>query len=197
MEAELIRIYDRAWAELAAAVIQRKHGFRNGTLGTYSEQGPELRTLILRAVDPLKRTLRFNTDIRSAKVTQIRQRPKVSALFYGTKEAFQLRISAEAEIITHGPEHEEAWVTTPLLARRCYLAEAAPGTPFREYVSGIPDYLVDREPTEEESVAAKINFALIQLKVTEMDALELDFAGHRRVLYEFKEGQFLASWIQP
>jgi pyridoxine/pyridoxamine 5'-phosphate oxidase len=60
--------------ELTAAVGSAKHGLHLLTVATVGTDGqPEARTVVLRHVDPLRREIRFHSDIRSPKVQALRQ----------------------------------------------------------------------------------------------------------------------------
>jgi pyridoxamine 5'-phosphate oxidase len=164
------------------------------TLGADGE--PTQRVMILREMDWAKRSLRFHTDARTAKVPAD---PACSVLFYDPPSKLQLRLSGAARILLNGDEVDKAWDSSTLFARRCYLAENAPGALADAPVSGLPDWVEGRQPTETEVASARQNFALL---VTEFDRIEwlyLANAGHRRArwTWDAAAGDWQGNWLIP
>lgn len=75
-------VLSRSWRMLTEAARRARHPFHTPILGTSGHSGCELRTVVLRSVDPDARELICHTDLRSAKCTQIGRDPRVSWLFY-------------------------------------------------------------------------------------------------------------------
>ncbi len=175
-------IFERGWQLLDEALKNRKSGFRTFTLATIGAEGAEARTVVLREVDPKSRFIRFNSDVRSAKVIELKSQPNATALFYDAAQKFQVRARVQA-VIHHGDEvAREAWEATALLARRCYLAPFVPSTVLDDFHPNMPEHLVGREPVEEESVEGFDNFCAVRLHITSLESFSLDYEGHRRVL---------------
>lgn len=197
MTPELLALRERAWYVLDEATRNRRSSFRTMTLGTVSEGLPELRTVTLRGVDVAAEVIWFHVDLRSPKVAQMRAEPRVALAGYGLKEHFQIRLRGLATI--HGGDSVAAgaWEKTPLLARRCYLAPFAPSTASETFSPNVPEFLRDREPTEEESAPGFENFGVARIEVTELDAMETALVGHRRARFKKISSEISAEWLNP
>jgi pyridoxamine 5'-phosphate oxidase len=187
MNPEMLALKKQAWHWLIEATRNRRSSFRTMILGTAHEGLPELRTVTLRGADAAQEVVWFHVDLRSPKVTQMRNEPRVAMAGYGLKEHFQIRLKGIATIHDNDDIAEIAWQHTPMLARRCYLAPFGPSTVTEEFEPNVPTELMDREPTEEESAPGFVNFGVARIQVTELDAMETALTGHRRAL--FREGQ--------
>ncbi|CAN5272597.1 hypothetical protein BH20ACI1_BH20ACI1_07490 [soil metagenome] len=62
----------------------------------------------------------------------------------------------------------------------------------------MPEEIIDRQPTKQESEAGRANFAVISSTIETIDCLELDVKGNRRSLFKWNEnGQLETSWLTP
>jgi hypothetical protein len=175
-------LFERGWQLLQEALRNRKSGFRTFTLATIGQAGAEARTVVLREVDAELGFFRFNADVRSAKVAELREHPNATALFYDAAQKFQIRARVSAVIHHQDEIAREAWTATALLARRCYLAPFVPSTPLEAFHPNLPEHLVGREPEEAESIGGFDNFSPVRLHVTTFETFSLDYEGHLRVL---------------
>lgn len=187
----LQNLEDRAWSELQLSTQNRRHPFRTGTLATVSEWGPEARTVVLRRVE--RGLLGFNTDLRAPKVAEMRACSAVTFLFYGFQLKLQIRARGHATIHHEDEVARLAWEKSALLSRRCYLAPHAPGHPSAEPDTNLADHLLGREPTEEESAPGFQNFVAVQVHVSNLDVLTLEFEGNLRA--SFSEDR--QTWLSP
>ena len=192
-------ILERVWALLERGTINRKDDFHTCALATIGIDGqPEIRTVVFRKLLREPRTLLCHVDVRSPKVAEIERDPCVSWLFYHVDEKLQLRIRGRAAIQTNTELAESQWHNSQLFSRRCYCGDA-PGTHKEMPSSGMPEFLVDREPTlaESEQLGRK-NFAVLSSTVDEIDVYELNVRGHRRSLFKWSEqGELEAQWLTP
>ena len=178
---------EKIWQELAVGDSQRKHPYHVPAIATVSPtQSARVRTVVLRASSQEGRFVQFHTDMRSPKVTEIRDNSSVAALFYNPETKFQLRISGVAVVHHEDSIADSAWEKTRLLSRRCYLS-TPPGEPLNKQNFGLPEKLTGRQPTEKESAAARVNFGVVRITVEEIDALELHYSGHKRHLFSWDE----------
>jgi hypothetical protein len=196
MSPEQTETFNGAWHELILAVRNRKHPFRIGVVANSSILGPEARTVVLRFAHRSKRVLRFHTDIRSQKFESIQNGTRLAWVFQSPQLKLQIRASGPCTIETDTLEVDQAWTETQLLSRRCYLATTAPGSFVEHPTGGFPEYLTDREPTEEESELGRDNFCLVNTYVDTFDVYSLAFTGHTRCTYQFDE-TWQASWVVP
>jgi hypothetical protein len=116
------------WLKLSHAVGEPSAAWRLPVLGSISETGPDLRTVVLRDLNADSWTLTCYTDSRSSKVSQLTANPRVNWLFYCPEERIQLRAYGVASIATSGRGVTKAWDSVPAFSRQNYLTDDAPGT---------------------------------------------------------------------
>ncbi|MCB0551597.1 MAG: pyridoxamine 5'-phosphate oxidase family protein, partial [Phaeodactylibacter sp.] len=97
-----MELFELAKAELLRSNTDHRHPFRYFSLATFG-LFPEVRTVVAREVSQSLSVL-FFTDSRTPKVAQIKENPRVSALFYHPKKKLQARIKGMAELIGKGHE---------------------------------------------------------------------------------------------
>ncbi|MFN7177237.1 MAG: pyridoxamine 5'-phosphate oxidase family protein [Thermaurantiacus sp.] len=198
--ADLQEAEDAIWQMLARATRDRRSAWHTPVLATVGTDGaPQARVLVLRAVDRRARLLRLHTDVRTAKVDEIRKEPRASLLLYDPGARLQLRASGIARIEHVSQAADTAWSATRLLGRRCYTAPDAPGSTAPGPVSGLPPELESREPTPEESEAGRPNFAVLLVELLRLEFLQLAFAGHRRgaFAHDAGTGAWAGRWLVP
>lgn len=170
------------------------------SLATLDADGsPTQRIMILRHVDWDARKLRFHTDARSLKTEQIAKRNAASVLFYLPESKIQLRLNGTISLVTTGEAVDCAWNEATLFARRCYMATTAPGLHSAQPVSGLPEFIVGRQPTEQDIAPARENFALLHLKFDTLEWLYLANAGHRRARWVWSDAncEWQGCWLIP
>ncbi|MCZ8172162.1 MAG: hypothetical protein O9272_10535 [Brevundimonas sp.] len=143
----------------------------------------DLRMMVLRDCSPGLSLLRFHTDARSPKVTTVAAGGLVSVLGFDPQDKVQVRVRGPGRIETTGLLAEAAWGAATALARRCYLAVDAPGTPVEEAQSGLPPEVEGLRPTEVQLIPAREHFAVLLIEPTSLDWLHLAQGGHRRALF--------------
>ncbi len=185
------------WSALREGAADRKNPMRTPVLATRGADGPRARTVVLRGSSEVDRALAAHADRRSDKIKELQACPRVTWCFYDAAAKVQLRVAAEAHVLTEGPLFEEAWARTGVMSRRNYLAESAPGTARSSPGSGLPGPLEERSPTEEESVAGKVHFALIRTVARDIDWLFLRARGHRRARFRWDGVEWAGQWLTP
>lgn len=194
-ELSLDDVWASAWSLLAQGQRQRQHAFHQGVLATMSARGPAARYVVLRAVDRERGVLAFHTDARSPKFSDILAMAKVSWCFYG--QHVQLRVRGSASVHRNDAPADNAWhsCTTPL--RRAYLLEQAPGSRCDGPGTGAYADELARPLSPEQGERARGNFALVQVRLVELDWLHLAASGHRRAGF-LREGEhWLQEWRRP
>ena len=151
--------------------------------------------MVLRAVNRSAGTLRFHTDARSPKCAGLRG-GQVSVLAYHPGDALQIRLAGIARVTTEGAEVEAAWLSSTTFARRCYLAEKAPGSALPAPGSGLPAWAEGHKPDEADLLPARANFALVTVEVSAIDWLHLAEGGHRRVQFSAIDN-WRGAWVVP
>lgn len=168
-------------------------------VATIDDHGaPSQRVMILRECDWENRRLRFHTDIRSDKVAQIGGNIAASVLIYDEAAKLQLRMTGTAQIVT-GPGTQPAWQQSAPFARRCYMADRAPGGVSSVPTSGLPAWIEGIKPSEEQLAPARENLALLHVTFRRIDWLYLAHAGHRRAVFEWNDtaDAWHGQWLVP
>jgi hypothetical protein len=174
LEATLARAID-----LISDAAQRPTPFRTADLATHNPTGyPQVRALTLRAFDGEARCLTFFTDIRSPKLGQIEQDPRVSVVFYDPQERVQVRVDGTAQIENQTQAAREAWARVPEPSRKNYSAGNAPGSVL-ESINNL---------TGDPSTDGFENFALLKVNILALEWLYLHREGNRRAVF---------TWGQP
>ena len=153
----------------------------------------DIRIMVLRAFDPALWQLRFHTDVRSPKVGTIEENGNVGVLFYDRNAKIQIRVRGSGTVIRQGPEVDRIWEESSNFARRCYVGHG-PGTETNHPSSGLPEWIEGRQPTDEELVPARENFAVLRVSIAQADWFYLSNEGHRRAVIA-PDGR--GRWVTP
>ena len=197
-EDERKAILDTAWVLLDAGAASRHSAAHHPVVATIGADGlPDQRVMILRAADRASATLRFHTDARSPKVTQIAGGAPVHVLVYDPEAKTQLRLSGTARIEQDTPAADAAWAASTTFARRCYMAETAPGTANPEPTSGLPSWIEGQQPSEADVAPARENFAILLVTIARIDWLYLANCGHRRAALVDGGAGWTGEWCVP
>jgi pyridoxamine 5'-phosphate oxidase len=190
-------ILKKIWKNLDLGTLQRKHPFHLPVFGSVADNEPSLRIVVLRRFWRRPPMLAFHAHSGSPKIEQLRTNPNVYWLFFHPEDRFQVRIKGKAELHTNDELADEQWLTTELFSRRCYVGEA-PTQESKKPTSGLPEGLIDREPTHEESEEGRANFVVVTSTIDEIDCLEMNVKGHRRSLFKWNEsGELETKWLTP
>lgn len=189
---DLDAVLSDAWARVSRGVKDRHSPFHTPVVATAAPE-PHQRVMVLRAADRAAATLRFHTDRRSAKLTQ---GSAVSVLGYDPGARIQV-IMRGAWTLADPAATDAAWAASALSSRRCYLAEPGSGTPAEAPVAGLPDALLERTPSAEESEAGRINFTVLRVDVAVIEWLELTARGNRRARFAREDGTWRGQWLIP
>jgi pyridoxamine 5'-phosphate oxidase len=184
---------EHAWAMLVRGVSDRRAAFHTPVVATVDERGePSQRVMVLRAVDPAARLLRFHTDVRSHKLRQLERNPRVTVLFYDTGTKLQLRVGARAELHINTDASAAAWAKSAKQSRLCYEQTVPPGKPI---ATPLPEW-----PPEQRFAAGddgKENFAVLHLTADSIEWLYLAIEGHRRAHWCWDGKAWVGSWLAP
>ncbi len=190
-------VLESSWRLLHEGARNFRDPFHQATLTTMDGNKPQSRIIILREFIEENRTLICHCDARGSKVSQIRDNPNVSWLFYNSDKWLQLRLSGTASVHTDDKTAESQWEKVRLHHRINYCADIPPGSPTEKPTSGIPDFLRDKAPKILDIPEARKNFAAIVCRFNEMDWLLLKLTGHIRAKFTWKDNRRDASWIIP
>jgi hypothetical protein len=190
-------ILKNIWKNLDLGTLQRRHPFHQPVFGTICDNAPDLRMVVLRRFWRRPPQLAFHSHNGSPKIKHIKMNPNVYYLFYHPEEKLQVRVRGKATVHSDDELAEEQWLSTELFSRRCYIGEA-PTRENKKPTSGLPEDLIDREPTREESEIGRANFVVVTSTVEEIDCLEMNVRGHRRSLFVWNEsGELETKWLTP
>lgn len=185
---ELDTLEAQVWARLTDALGDREDPWRTPVVATTdSGDAPSSRIVVLRDVDAAGWMLAFHTDVRSAKVTQLRRRSAMSWLFYDARDALQVRARGVATLHTDDALADASWASTGLASRAPYMSARPAGEPI-----GTPDPAI-RVRDEKHSTQGRRNFCAVRCTAVELDVLQLHPSGHRRA--RVRPGS--ANWLAP
>ena len=192
---DLKEIKKKIWSILNDAVTNRSSSFRIPVFMCGSQKDFDGRIVVLRKSDQDNNLLQFHSDIRSEKISKLKNNKNAAMLFYDKKEKIQVRIKVEC-IINHSNEiTKESWSKTGHMSRKCYLVDNGPGIESPTPTSGLKPELDDFEFTMEQSEEGYKNFSVIQCKIKSIEWLYLAAKGHRRARFELDSNK--EYWLVP
>ena len=190
-------VLDKIWLMLEHGAADPDDPFHWPVLGTTSKEGCNLRTVILRKVNVPERILVCYTDVRAAKVQDIKNYSQTSWLFYHPTKKIQLRISGKTTLNAHDKYADRQWSDTKITSRLNYCVSQPPGTPIDKPSSGLPDFLLNKIPTLLETERCRKNFMVIVVHIFSIDWLLLKITGNRRALFEWDKDRLQSTWLVP
>jgi hypothetical protein len=193
----LEEILDTVWRMLERGAATSRDPFHWPALGTATNNGCSLRTVILRHVDSRQRTVVCHTDARAPKVAEIKEQPTAGWLFYHPEKRVQVRLSGRAALHDNDPFADRQWADASLTSRLNYCASQPPGTPIDKPSSGLPDFLLKKVPTLVQTEMGRKHFMAIAMKIDAIDWLMLKVSGNRRARFEWGNDKFHATWLVP
>ncbi len=191
---------EEAWALIRDGATNRRSPCHTPVVATIGQDGsPQQRIMVLRAADQNSRQLRFHTDIRATKVVELAEPSVVSVLLYDPEAKVQLRLSGHARIRSEGSDIDAIWADADRFARRCYMAEAAPGSVTDVPTSGLPTWVQGIKPEEQDLIPARTNFAVLLAEIDRIEWLYLATTGHRRARWNWDADvqSWDGCWLVP
>ena len=189
---ELEQIPEQLGHLLQEGVTLGKSPLHTPCLGTISEHGPTLRTVVLRHFNEQERTLACHTDRRSSKVTEVLEDPRVSWLFYDRDRKLQLRLAGNATVHKDDDFAQYCWSETQEQGRACYNTQTGSGKTVVKPAAA-PDLIASRE----EEKAARSHFTVIACQIQFVDWLILSSKGHRRAQFQWRDSGWESTWVAP
>lgn len=157
----------------------------------------DARVMVLRAFDGDAWGLRFHTDARSPKCAVIGSGSAVGALFYDREAKVQIRVHGQGRIETDTALVQQAWEESTNYARRCYLGDG-PGAQSDTPTSGLPEWAEGIQPSDEQVMPARENFAILLVELHRLDWFYLANTGHVRAQFSRADkGEWQGRWIAP
>lgn len=150
------------------------------------QSGPQARTLVLRHADAPLWKLRFYTDARSPKCSELLAQPLAQLTFWSKRLNWQLRVSALATVEFEGDQVNAA-------SERMRQSHAC-----ADYLGAYPPGQVQpsiKAPEENTAVSLRgHHLAILSFKVSSMDWLALNKDKHRRARLTPAGG---LEWLVP
>ena len=179
---DLAQLHAEVWLRLSRGVHDRHAPARHPTLATVSPDGrPQARTVVLRAADKAAGTVDIHTDLRSAKVGDLRATPFAALHVWDASAHLQLRLEAQVTLLT-GQDVAAIWNRVPEASRGAYGSMPAPSEPILQAL----DYTKAADPS---------SFAVLRLEILAVDALHLG-PNHRRARFDRDNG-WAGAWLAP
>lgn len=179
---DLLELYSEIWKRLTFGILDRHAPARHPTLATTTAEGrPKARTVVLRAADKVAGTLDIHTDLRSAKVGELRATPFAALHVWDPLAHLQLRIEAQVTLLA-GQDAAEMWKAVPAASRLSYGSSPAPGEPIPQAL----DYT---------KAADAGSFVVLRLKVDTLEALYLG-QNHCRARFD-RSDAWTGTWLAP
>lgn len=172
------------WNALESGANDPDSGFHCLTIASVDQLGkPQARTVVLRGVDRVTRTLEFHTDMRSPKWPALKINPDVTVLGYSDKT--QLRLQGAVELHgAHSAVAEAAWQKLSQRTQQTY-AGAAPGSNTYNHPNNGGN--------------AEDNFGVMLIQISQLDWCHLAREHNQRALLDYNSAGELGGckWVNP
>lgn len=186
------------WKLLTKASGDAKSDFKLPVLASASDHGVAQRIVVLRAVNAEAGSLLIHTDVRSAKIQQLKQNPIASLLFYDKAKKVQLRATAVASIHTDDAIADQLWQSESATSIKCYLGPLAPGTISSEPEHNLHPEFLTAIPDRSQLEAARPNFAAVHFVVKHLDWLQLNRSGNLHAEFTYADDRSVTgNWTAP
>ena len=192
---DFTEIKNKIWSMLDNAIKDRGSPFRIPVFICGSQDDFDGRIIVLRKSDQSNNLIQYHSDIRSNKITKLKNNKNASMLFYDKDEKIQVRLKVECTVNHDNEITKESWLKTGHMSRKCSLADNGPGTESPSPTSGLKPELDNFEFTMEQSEAGYKNFTVIQCRVKSMEWLYLAAKGHRRAKFDLENNK--DTWLIP
>ncbi len=179
--------------EFKKAINTSKHDYHTFSIGTIRNEYPEIRTVVLRAINNISNTISFHTDLRSKKLQDIKSNNHVSSIFYDRKRRIQLRIQGKAYIETDSVKLKEIWKNMRPESKLCYMGPHNPSKKLDSFQPNLPKHDAQNISFENDIIGYN-NFSRITIRFKSLDWLHLHHEGHKRLLFSFNQ-KITYQWI--
>ena len=187
------KILDNVWRELNLSLSISKHPFHIFSISTINNNKPDSRYVVLRDVDEDNKILTFHTDRRSKKIKHIEAKNSACALFYDQQQKIQLRLYGDIYEVEDKLEIKERWKKSKNMSKLCYLNKYPPG----EVIQTSKEYIYDENDLNYIENGIE-NFSVINIKISQIDWLNLNHKGHERMIISFLSNNAVKfEWVAP
>ncbi|MHA7131525.1 pyridoxamine 5'-phosphate oxidase family protein [Algoriphagus namhaensis] len=172
--------------ELNRGALDPKHAFRYLNLGTFGQDYPEVRTVVLRKVDE-ELNFYIYTDQRSDKVQSLVTNPNACLHFYHPKKRVQVRVQAKCHIHHLDEVAGKFWNKIQGDAQKAYTSQLAPGSVIHD----------PREAWTWPEEKDERFFAVLLFRPISLEALQLDGLNHLRIHFSKADTDWVGEWLVP
>ena len=190
---EPFQILKSEWKNINLGIQKAEHDYHSFVLSTISSNGPDSRTVILRAFDEDKPAIWFHSDRRSKKILHLKKNEKVSALFYDKSRKIQLRINGLAYIEEDIKNNKRIWESMKPESKICYMGPYAPSQRINQFEPNTLEKSAHNLNEDDENLGLS-RFCRIRIKIKKIDWLKLGYKGHQRLEFEFGK-EIKVQWI--
>jgi len=190
-----VEIKKKIWLMLDDAVTNRASPFRIPVFICGDQSDLDGRIVVLRKSNQSNCIVQYHSDIRSDKISKLKNNKNAAMLFYDKEEKIQVRLKVECVVNHNNKITRDSWLKTGHMSRKCYLVDSGPGTVSSAPTSGLKPELDNFEFSMKQSEEGYRNFTVIQCKIKSMEWLYLAAKGHRRARFELDNNK--EYWLIP
>jgi hypothetical protein len=190
-ENSLETMLEQAFLSISNGVNDSKSYFHNPTICTFEGQDISARTVVLREFSEKDRILRFHTDQRSPKISQIKENNNATVHAYDQEEKIQIRLKGSIEIHHQNSVTKNAWENTREMSKECYSVKDSPS----KEIENPDEFDIDKNQINREK--GYENFAVNLFTFKYLEILYLKRSGHRRAVFEWENNQIKKNWLIP
>jgi len=190
-----VEIKKKIWLMLDDAITNRASPFRIPVFICGDQSDLDGRIVVLRKSNQSNSVVQYHSDIRSDKISKLKNNKNAAMLFYDKEEKIQVRLKVECVINHNNKITKDSWLKTGHMSRKCYLVDNGPGTVSSDPTSGLKPELDNFKFSMEQSEEGYRNFTVIQCKIKSMEWLYLAAKGHRRARFELDNNK--EYWLIP
>lgn len=185
-EHSLQEIPDLILKALALCSQKKKHPFKNVVLTTICHEPPKTRWVVCRKVTEDHNIYVF-TNVSSNKVTELKEKPHCSLLFYHPKQGLQIQLSGTVTVHHQDKLTRKYWPGVQGNSVKIYTTSLAPGIPVDSINEG---HQFKSVPTSE-------YFAALKVTPVQLVVLQLNREGHIRARYMRLNHKWEGSYLVP
>jgi hypothetical protein len=181
------RIGEETWTRLALACDDPTQPMRTVVLASVNDRGaPDARLMILRGADRQSGRLWFYTDVRSAKLEQLRAQPTVTVVAWDPTPCVQLRFNGTATVRTTGENTDDHWRQASM---GLLVLLSSPDEPGRPLTRPDPRLVGMKHSLDAGDLkTARDRFAVIEVAIFSAEWLQISGNEQRRAIMHGANG---------
>ena len=185
---ELTETLDAANKILTTAVDDARTLFHTPVVSSYDGKIISSRVMVLREFNLENRIIRFHTDQRATKISELSSNS--SATVIGYDPSLKIQIKLQGKVTTHHDDEvaKEAWNESTSRSKKCYSVKGGSS----KMIDDPSDYDIKEFNIED----GYKNFAVLIFNFDTLEFLFLKSTGHRRAIHRWEDG-LKSSWLVP